>query len=176
MRRHVKASRPTKKVTHESAPARKRAPKIPLFSSFSLHLPQKWKEVPRESLFFFLLTFFSKDSWSWPRLREFGEASPGFAYRNQPRLLNRQGFFLSAAQPTDQGEESVVFLLLVIVGGDTIFQSPMYSFLGCEKAKTLSQKGCEKAKTLSKNTISTPQISESIPFFFAFSCLLATSR
>ncbi len=43
----------------------------------------------------------------------------------------------------------------------TTFQSPMYSFLGCEmtktlsqkgweKAKTLSQKGCEKAKTLSK--------------------------
>ena len=26
----------------------------------------------------------------------------------------------------------------------------MYSFLGCEKAKTLSQKGCEKAKTLSQ--------------------------
>ncbi len=35
-------------------------------------------------------------------------------------------------------------------GGGTIFQVPMYSFLGCEKAKTLSQKGCEKAKKLSQ--------------------------
>ena len=81
--------------------------------------------------------------------------------------------FLSAAQPTDQGEESVV--LVVVVGGGTIFQSPMCSFLGCEKAKTLSKKGCEKAKTLSqkgcekaktssKILFSTPQISESIPF------------
>ncbi len=26
----------------------------------------------------------------------------------------------------------------------------MYSFLGCEKAKTLSKKGCDKEKTLSK--------------------------
>ena len=34
--------------------------------------------------------------------------------------------------------------------GGGIFQSPMYSFLGWEKAKTLSQKGCEKAKTLSQ--------------------------
>ncbi len=71
----------------------------------------------------------------------------------------------------------------------TIFQSPMYSFLGCEKAKTLSKKrcdkaktlskkgcykaetlsqnGCEKAKTLSKILFSTPQISESIPFLFS---------
>ncbi len=37
--------------------------------------------------------------------------------------------FLSAAQPTDQGEESVV-LVVVVVGGGTIFQSPMYSFFG----------------------------------------------
>ncbi len=44
------------------------------------------------------------------------------------------------------------FFFLLLLGG-TIFQSPMYSFLGCEKAKTLSKKGCEKAKTLSKNTI-----------------------
>ncbi len=55
--------------------------------------------------------------------------------------------FLSAAQPTDQGEESVV--LLVVVGAGTIFHLLMYIFWGCEKAKTLSQKGCEKAKTLS---------------------------
>ena len=62
--------------------------------------------------------------------------------------------FLSAAKPTDQGEESVFLLLVVVVVvvvvvEGTIFQFPMYCFLGCEKAKTLSQKGCEKAKTLS---------------------------
>ena len=32
----------------------------------------------------------------------------------------------------------------------TIIDLTKYSFLGCEKAKTLSQKGCEKAKTLSQ--------------------------
>ncbi len=46
--------------------------------------------------------------------------------------------FLSAAQPTDQGEESVVVLLLVFVDGGAFF-SLSGSFLGCEKAKTLSQ-------------------------------------
>ena len=57
--------------------------------------------------------------------------------------------FLFAAQPTNQGEESAVLLLVVAVGG-AIFQFPMYTFLGCEKAKSLSrdQKGCEKSKTL----------------------------
>ena len=55
---------------------------------------------------------------------------------------------LSAAKPTDQGEESVV--LVVVGGGRTIFQLLMYIFWGCEKAKTLSQNGCEKAKTLSQ--------------------------
>ncbi len=35
-------------------------------------------------------------------------------------------FLLSAAQPTDQGEESVVLLLVVVGGG--IFKCPMYSF------------------------------------------------
>ncbi len=68
--------------------------------------------------------------------------------------------FISAAQPTDQGGERVV--LLVVVGG-TVFELLMYhSFLGSEKAtalpqkgwekaKTLYQKGCEKAKSLSQN-------------------------
>ncbi len=40
--------------------------------------------------------------------------------------------FLSSAQPTDQGEVSVVLLLLV--GGGTIIDLTKYSFLGCEKA------------------------------------------
>ena len=51
-------------------------------------------------------------------------------------------------KPTDQGEESIV-LVVVVVGG-TIFHVPMYSFWGCVKAKSLSQKGCVKAKTLSQ--------------------------
>ncbi len=56
--------------------------------------------------------------------------------------------YLSAAKPTDQGEESVV-LLVVVVGG-LFFSFPCTVFLVCEKAKTLPQKGCEKAKTLSQ--------------------------
>ena len=40
--------------------------------------------------------------------------------------------FLSAAQPTDQGEEGVVLLLVVVVGGfgGTVFGSPMYTQKG----------------------------------------------
>ncbi len=48
--------------------------------------------------------------------------------------------FLSAAQPTDQGGESVVLHLVVVaVVGGTIFQFPMYSFLGCEKENFVSK-------------------------------------
>ncbi len=49
-----------------------------------------------------------------------------------PQISERIPFLLSAAQMTDQGEESVVLLLLLVVGG-TIFKCPMYSFLRCEK-------------------------------------------
>ncbi len=56
--------------------------------------------------------------------------------------------FIICGQPTDQGEESVVLVVVVVARGG-IFQVPMYSFLGCEKAKTLSRKGCEKSKILS---------------------------
>ncbi len=73
--------------------------------------------------------------------------SPTHTQSGPPWRVIRNGGFLSAAQPTDQGEESVV--LLVVVGAGTIFHLLMYIFWGCEKAKTLSQKGCEKAKTLS---------------------------
>ena len=41
----------------------------------------------------------------------------------------RGPLFVFAAQPTVQGEESVV---LVVVGA--VFELPVYSFLGCEKA------------------------------------------
>ncbi len=59
-----------------------------------------------------------------------------------------QVYFYLRRSP-DQGEESVVVVLLVLVGG-TIFHFPMYSFFGVWKGKTLSQKECEKAKTLSQ--------------------------
>ncbi len=73
--------------------------------------------------------------------------------------------FLSAAQPTDQGEESVV-LVVVVVGGGLFFSLPCAVFWGVKRQKTLSKKGCEKEKTSSKILFSTPQISESIPFLF----------
>ncbi len=74
--------------------------------------------------------------------------------------LHRRRPFLSAAQPTDQGEESVV--LLVPVGGDYFLISHVQFFgvwkgknfvskRGVQRQKTLSPKGCEKAKTLSQN-------------------------
>ncbi len=51
-------------------------------------------------------------------------------------------WFLSAAQPTDQGEESVVLLLLlVVVGGGPFFSLPCAFFLGVKRQKTLSKKG-----------------------------------
>ena len=69
-----------------------------------------------------------------------------------PRAL-----FLSAAKPTDQGEESVV---LLVVGGGLFFSFPCTVFWGvksqklCLKRGVKSQKLClktgwEKAKTLS---------------------------
>ncbi len=64
------------------------------------------------------------------------------------KTTHRPFLFLSAAQPTDQGEESVVLLVVVIVvvGGGTIFQFPMYSFLGCEKAKLCLKRGVTMQK------------------------------
>ncbi len=101
---------------------------------------------------------------------------------------------LSAAQPTDQGEESILLLLLlllllvvvvvVVVGEDhfSVSHVHMYSFLGCEKEKLCLKRGVKRQKLclkrdekrqklcisgcidLSKILYSTPQISESIPF------------
>ena len=62
---------------------------------------------------------------------------------------------LSAAKPSDQGEESV--LLFFVVRGGTIFNLPMYSFRcvkkcyknGVKKA-TFSQNMCENCKLFLK--------------------------
>ncbi len=67
------------------------------------------------------------------------------------RILNEQIIFakgfLSATQPTDQGKESVV---LIVVGAGTIFHLLMYSFLGCEKEKLCLKRGVKRQKLFSK--------------------------
>ncbi len=86
--------------------------------------------------------------------------------------------FLSAAQPTDQGEESVVLLVVVIVvvGGGPFFNFPCTVFWGVKRQNIVS-KWVSKGKKLglsswsiylSKILYSTPQISESIPFLFSY--------
>ena len=52
-----------------------------------------------------------------------------------------RSLFLSAAQPTDQGDESVVLLVVVIVVVvvGTIFQFPMYSFWGVKRQNFVSK-------------------------------------
>ena len=63
---------------------------------------------------------------------------------------------LSPAQPTHQGEESVVLfvVLLVVVGEGTIFQFPMSSFLGCEKEKLCLKRGVKRQKLCLKRGVS----------------------
>ncbi len=105
-------------------------------------------------------------------------APPSSQIHTRIAWLNRSRGFLSAAQPTDQGKESVVLLLVVLlvgVGGGTVFVLTMYSFLGCEKEKLCLKrgvkrqnlglkrgvkkqklclkKGCEKAKTWSQKLL-----------------------
>ncbi len=70
----------------------------------------------------------------------FASADIGRSQKKPEASLCKLPRFLSAVKPTDQGEESVV--LHVVVAGGTVFKLPMYSFLGCEKAKTLHQNGC----------------------------------
>ncbi len=61
--------------------------------------------------------------------------------RQGPAKHKSHGYFplLSAAQPTDQGEESVFVVVVVVVCG-------LFSIF--PNSQTLSQKGCEKAKTV----------------------------
>ncbi len=58
-------------------------------------------------------------------------------YEPSPWMRSMFNPFLSAAQPTDQGEESVVLVVVVVGrGGGPFFSLPCtVSFLGCEKAK-----------------------------------------
>ena len=45
-------------------------------------------------------------------------------------------WFLSAVHPTDQGEESVLVVVVVVEGfGGTVFGSPMYTQYGCIQRK-----------------------------------------
>ncbi len=58
--------------------------------------------------------------------------------------------FLSAAKPTDQGEEGVVLLVVVVVVvvvggfGGTVFRSPMYNQNGCIQRKLFLKMGASK--------------------------------
>ncbi len=65
--------------------------------------------------------------------------------------------FLSAAKPTDQGEEGVVLLLLVVVVGGfggTVFRSPMYNQNGCIQRKLFLKNGCIQRKLFFKMGVS----------------------
>ncbi len=58
--------------------------------------------------------------------------------------------FLSAAQPTDQGEERVVLVVVVVVVvvvggfGGTVFRSPMYNQNGCIQRKLFLKMGASR--------------------------------
>ncbi len=75
-----------------------------------------------------------------------GESPPHLSVKVAHSILpyNVATFYLRRSGLIKARTESVV--LLVVVAGGTVFQLPMYSFLGCEKAETLSQKGCDKEK------------------------------
>ncbi len=56
-------------------------------------------------------------------------------------------FLLSAAQPTDQGEEGVVVVVVVVVVvgfGGTVFGSPMYTQNGCIQRKLFFKMGASR--------------------------------
>ncbi len=61
---------------------------------------------------------------------------------------------LSAAKPTDQGEEGVVLLgfVVVVVGGfgGTVFRSPMYTQKGCIQRKLFLKMGVSRGNFSSK--------------------------
>ncbi len=70
-----------------------------------------------------------------------------------PLLLQQSEFspspFLSAAQPTDQGEESVV-LLLVVVGGGPFFSLPCTVFWGVKRQKLCLKRGVKRQRLCHK--------------------------
>ncbi len=65
-------------------------------------------------------------------------------------------FFLSAAKPTDQGEEGVVllvgFVVVDVVGGfgGTVFRSPMCTQKGCIQRKLVLKMGVSRENFSSK--------------------------
>ncbi len=62
-------------------------------------------------------------------------------------MRKKWGSFLSAAQPTDQGEERVVLLLVVVVVGGfggTVLRSPMYNQNGCIQRKLFLKMGVSR--------------------------------
>ncbi len=78
-------------------------------------------------------------------------------------------YFLSAAQPTDQGEESVVllvgFVVVVVVGfGGTVFISPMYTQKGCIQRKFSFKRGVSRENFSSKGV-------QSEKFFLQKGCI-----
>ncbi len=62
--------------------------------------------------------------------------------------------YLSAAKPTDQGEEGVVLLVVVVVVvggfGGTVFRSPMYTQKGCIQRKLFFKMGVSRENFSSK--------------------------
>ncbi len=72
------------------------------------------------------------------------------------KISSFTGIFLSAAKPTDQGEEGVVllvgFVVVVVVGGfgGTVFRSRMYTQKGCIQKKVFLKKGASRQNISSK--------------------------
>ena len=67
--------------------------------------------------------------------------------RNHPQAL-----FLSAAKPTDQGEESV-FLLLVVVEGGLFFSFPCTVFWCVKRQKLCLKRGVKSQKLCLKRGV-----------------------
>ncbi len=68
---------------------------------------------------------------------------------DQPTDLKISLFICGTADRSGRGKRCSSSCCCCCWGG-TIFQSPMYSFLGCENAKTLSQKGVKMQKLCQK--------------------------
>ncbi len=81
--------------------------------------------------------------FSWPGWKG-GLIDLGYSLRPSSDWIS----FLSAAQPTDQGEESVILVVVVVVVVVDHISFSYVQFFGGVKRKKESQKGCEKTKKL----------------------------